>query len=172
MKRQLARGLWLALMVGGSVGCRTSSERSRESAGGVQPSAALTRAEPTDLEFRELLDTGPRLRVSSRARALTGKRVRMTGYMARLELAARDGFYLTPRPTQCDEAGGGTADLPLESVRVIAMSTVQDRIAHVEGPLVVTGVFEVGSWSDSDGRVSKLRLLLDGESQESTLAAK
>jgi hypothetical protein len=39
----------------------------------------------------------------------------MVGFMAELELPLRGAFFLTPRPLHGDEAGGGTAELPLDA---------------------------------------------------------
>src|SRR5688572_16202990 len=86
----------------------------------TEPAAALPDAER--LELRELLDPGPVLRPSAKATSLTGKRVRMVGYMAQMELPPKGGFYLVPRPLHADEAGGGTADLPPQSVLVVSRS--------------------------------------------------
>lgn len=114
------------------------------------------------LEFRELLDPGPELKPSARALALAGKRVRMVGFMAEMELPPRGGFYLVPGPMEIDEAGGGTADLPLHSVLVVSPSAAGRVVPHQGGPLEVTGTLELGNRADADGRVSSIRVLLDG----------
>ncbi len=113
------------------------------------------------LEFRELFNSGPKLIPSAKALALNGKRVRMVGFMANMEVPIEGGFYLVPRPLSLDEAGGGTADLPLESVLVVVPSKEGRIIPHVAGALEGVGILEVGNRSDDQGRVSNFRLKLD-----------
>jgi hypothetical protein len=86
----------------------------------------------------------------------------MVGFMAEMEIPPRGGFYLAPRPVRCDEAGGGTADLPLESVLVVSPSAADATVAFLPGPLEATGILEVGNRPDADGRISAIRLVLDG----------
>ena len=114
------------------------------------------------LQLRDLLEPGPILKPSAKTAALAGKRVRMTGFMAHMELPPRGAFYLVPRPVHCDEAGGGTADLPPESVLVTVRSVAGETVPFMDGALEVTGTLEVGNRADQRGRVSAFRLLLDG----------
>jgi hypothetical protein len=123
------------------------------------PTVAL--AQPAELAFTDLIAPGPDLAPSSKARALAGHRVRMVGFMAHMEVPPTDGFFLTPRPVTCDEAGGGTADLPLETVLVIMPSAHTGRPPLAEGPLAIAGTFELGNQPDGDGRVSAFRIVLD-----------
>jgi hypothetical protein len=117
---------------------------------------------PADLEFRELLaSTGQGLRPSERAASLEGRRVRMVGFMAHMEVAPRGAFYLTPRPVSCDEAGAGNADLPPEAVYVVVRSAGGEEIEFTPRVLEVTGRLEVGNRVEADGRVTHLRLVLD-----------
>lgn len=125
-------------------------------------SEVRARVPATPLKASELFDPGATLEVSAKARALDGKRVRIVGFMAQMELPPKGGFFLSPRPVHCDEAGGGTADLPPESVMVIANSARNREVPFMEGALEMTGVFDVGNRADSDGRVSAFRLILDG----------
>jgi hypothetical protein len=150
------------VVLGGSAWWIGSRSESGQPA--VAPRALPVPARPTGekLEFRELLDPGPELKPSARALALAGKRVRMVGFMAEMELPPRGGFYLVPGPMKVDEAGGGTADLPLQAVRVVSPSAAGSVAAHQDGPLEVTGILELGSTEDADGRVSSIRVLLDG----------
>jgi hypothetical protein len=113
------------------------------------------------LTFAELLATGPQLGPSAKTRALAGKRVTMVGFMAQMELPPKGAFYLAPRPVHCDEAGGGTADLPLESVLVTSKLAGTGVVPFVPGEVEVTGIFDVGNRADDEGRVSAFRLLLD-----------
>jgi len=132
------------------------------------PSAAVSPAPPAlpeaeRLEFREFFEPGAGLLLTPKLRALSGKRVRLVGFMAQLELPPRGAFYLVPRPVHCDESGGGTADLPLESVLVLSTSSAGQAVPFLAGALEVTGLLEVGNQPDSEGRVSAFRLRLDAE---------
>jgi hypothetical protein len=81
--------------------------------------------------------------------------------MAHLEEGPDGAFYLVPRPVECDEGGGGTADLPVEAVRVVVRSAVGAPVRWLPGPIEVTGRFEVGPEADGEGRVAWFRLVLD-----------
>ncbi len=141
------------------------SGRDARQALGLEQGAATTHgssAPPaTVLAFSEIIAKGPELRLSARTQALAGRHVRMRGFMARLELPIKGGFYLTPQPVDCDEGGGGTADLPLESVFVISRALQDREVPHLRGPVEVTGTFEVGSRAEPDGRTTALRIVLD-----------
>jgi len=113
------------------------------------------------LEFRELLDSGATLRPSTKALALHGQRVRVVGFMAEMEEPMKGAFYLVPRPMRLDESGGGTGDLPLESILVVVPGAEGKALPHVEGPLEGVGVLDVGNRADDQGRVSNFRLSLD-----------
>jgi hypothetical protein len=95
--------------------------------------------------------------------AANGRRVRIVGFMAQMELPPRSGFYLTRRPVFCDEAGGGTADLPPDAVRVVVLSEHPTEIPFLPGPLAIVGILDVGHKEEPDGTVSRVRLLLRGE---------
>ncbi|MBI5069456.1 MAG: hypothetical protein HZB56_14570 [Deltaproteobacteria bacterium] len=120
--------------------------------------AASLAAEPSSsaadlptLGVRELSGSaGP----SARARALAGSRVRLVGFMARLEEPGSGGFWLAQRPVECDESGAGTGDLPPGAVRVLMDG---DPPEPITGPIAVTGVLELGG----EQQVSFLRLRLD-----------
>jgi hypothetical protein len=88
-----------------------------------------------------------------------GKRVRMVGFMARMEQAPTGAFYLTSRPVSCDEMGAGTGDLPLDAVRV-NLVPAPSEVAFVPGPIEVTGVLDLGPREEPDGAVSHIRLVL------------
>ncbi|MEO5769941.1 MAG: hypothetical protein ABIS92_16425, partial [Polyangia bacterium] len=98
-----------------------------------------------------------------RVLAAAGKRVRLIGFMAHMDLPSGGAFYLTPKPLVCDEAGGGTADLPPEAVRVTVPAARDRQIPFVAGPLEVTGMFALGNQSEPDGRTSSFRLTLDSQ---------
>jgi hypothetical protein len=62
------------------------------------------------LKFSDSFEiSGSQLRPSSRLVSLRGRRVRIAGYMARMEEPLEGAFYVCPRPVYCDESGGGTA---------------------------------------------------------------
>lgn len=117
------------------------------------------------LGFDQLFAPGERTLVpSARLRALHGARVRMTGFMAAMENPPVGSFYLTPGPVRCDESGGGTADLPPATVRVVVPSAAGRPVPFVPGPLEVTGVLRLGPQEDGRGRLFHLHLLLDAPS--------
>jgi hypothetical protein len=104
--------------------------------------------------------------------AANGKRVRIVGFMAQMELPPKSGFYLTRRPVFCDEAGGGTADLPPDAVRVVVVSEHPNEIPYLPGPLAIVGILDIGHKEEADGTVSPLRLLLRGEPAASAVPTK
>jgi hypothetical protein len=165
MKRLVAAVIaGTALAAGGVYALWPREARPVAGAPGSRPAAQATAAaEPAErLELRELLEPGPVLKPSVKAVSLTGKRVRLVGFMAQMELPPKGGFYLVPRPLHVDEAGSGTADLPPDSVLVVSRSTAGQTLPFMQGALEVTGILEIGNRADEDGRVSAIRLLLDG----------
>jgi hypothetical protein len=166
-----------ALLIGGAAGgycgvramggdAAPAVEASRDAAGAkavdpsaLEESAGLSPAEP--LAWSELLEPGAAFVPSAKTRALAGQRVRLVGFMAEMELPIPGAFYLVPQPVECDEAGGGTADLMPTSVLVISESARGQVVPHVPGALDVTGVLEVGNLPGPDGRMSAFRLRLD-----------
>jgi hypothetical protein len=119
-------------------------------------------AEVPRLAFGDFFEVSSQeLTPSARLRALAGQRVKLVGFMAKMELAPKGAFYLTPRPVACDEEGGGTADLPPEAVYVVVRSSTGLEIPHTPRALEVTGLLEVGYHVEEDDRVTHIRLLLD-----------
>lgn len=119
---------------------------------------------PEPIAFTEFFDPAPSrrgLKPSARLLGLEGKRVRIVGFMAQMEAPPRGGFYLCAQPVFATEAGGGTADLPPDAVLVLVHSASGKELELVRGPLEVTGVLELGSREDEDGRVSLIRIILD-----------
>lgn len=124
--------------------------------------AAVLADDLPTLSFREFFDPSAReLKPSAALLALRGKRVRLVGFMAHLELPPRGAFYLTPRPIVCDEAGGGTADLPPETVLVLVRSLAGETVPFSPRALEVTGVLGIGPREEEDGCTSMIRLMLD-----------
>lgn len=123
-------------------------------------------APPLDLHFEDFFERGPSkstLAPSAALLAARGKRVRLVGFMAQMDLPPPQGFYLTRRPLVCDEAGGGTADLPPDAVRVLVIPAPAVAIPFVPGPIEVVGRLDVGRLEESNGTVSQIRLLLKGD---------
>jgi hypothetical protein len=146
----------LALLCG--LGCAARVSPAKQ-AGPVAREAVQLSAD--QLEFSEFFERGPGLRPSEKLRSLAGKRVRLVGFMAQLELPPTGAFYLVPRPVHCDESGGGTADLPPESVLVLSAGSTGKVVPFLAGALELTGTLELGKALDSEGRVAAFRLRLD-----------
>ena len=124
---------------------------------------AVPAADPAPLAFREFFEPASRtLKPTPRLLSLQGKRVRLVGYMAQMETPPKGGFYLCPSPVLATEGGGGTADLPPDAVLVIVRSAEGKALGHIPRPLEVTGLLELGPQEDKDGRVSTIRIVLDG----------
>ena len=154
----------LALVAAAALGFAVTST-DREASVSVEIAKALPEAEP--LTVSELVEFGNgSLRLSDKARSLSKSRVRMTGYMANLELPPRGGFYLTNHPVQGDESGAGTGDLPLDAVLVLSRSVSDAPVEPIAGPVEVTGVLELGPQEDSEGRPNWIRLRLDPASPQ------
>lgn len=119
-------------------------------------------ASAEDLLFRDFfaMPVGPRgLQPSEELLHLSGKVVRMRGYVARQESPTAGVFILSPLPVELGDADEGLADdLPPAVVFVHS----GDRPApYVRGVVQVTGTLEVGPQNEADGRVSQVRLFLD-----------
>jgi hypothetical protein len=126
------------------------------------PAAASKRSGVPSLAFGEFFEaTASEIKPSERLLALSGQRVKLVGFMAKMEVSPKGAFYLTPRPVSCDEEGGGTADLPPEAVYVVVRSSTGQEIPHTPRALEVTGLLEVGYHVETDDRVTHIRLLLD-----------
>ncbi|HYX91709.1 MAG TPA: hypothetical protein VE782_09105 [Myxococcaceae bacterium] len=123
--------------------------------------AGPARPLPATIAFSELFEQSGVLTPSARVLSLQGKRVRMVGFMARMEVAPNGGFYLCPRPVLADESGAGTGDLPVESVFVVMSSARGRAVPYRQGLLEVTGRLYVGNRTDQEGRVSAFQIVLD-----------
>lgn len=129
--------------------------------------------ETQSLEFRDFFVASPReLKPSPRLLGLAGQRVRLVGYMALMEEPPKGAFYLCAFPVEATESGGGTADLPPEAVLVVVPSARGRELAHIPRRLEAVGVLEVGPGADDDGRVSAIRLILDGPVAAATAASR
>ncbi len=149
------------------------SSRAVPKAPGPSGTRGRAGASPAPLiDFDDLLPGGPRGDVpSSRLAAAAGRPVRMIGFMARMEIPpAAGGFYLTRRQVDCDEAGGGSADLPPDAVRVVGpaaasaaaggSATTPAVQVYVPGRIEVQGTLDLGAREESDGTVSRVRIVL------------
>jgi hypothetical protein len=149
-----------------ALGLGACARAQNEARGSAQELAAVKTANvaeqaPPSLHVAELLAPGSEIKPSERVASLTGARVRLVGFVAEMEIPPQDALYLVPQPIHCDEAGGGTADLPLESVLVTLPPTLKQRPEHIPGAVEAIGVLEVGNATDAQGRVSNFRLLLE-----------
>jgi hypothetical protein len=123
---------------------------------------AVSAAEPANLAFSEYFRTGTaRLEPSAKLLALDGKRVRITGFMARMEEAPAGAFYLASRPVVCDEGGAGTGDLPPDAVLVVVPWAAGLEIPFLAGPLEVVGELRIGAPTLPDGMPARIRIVLD-----------
>lgn len=156
----------LALAAGCAHGSRgtAANARSQLTESAPTPVASPPAALP-ELWASELLEPGAVLRPSAKALALAGQRMRLVGFVAELEEALEGALYLTAVPVQCDEAGGGTADLPPEAVLVFGAALAGKRFGHVAGPVEGIGRFRVENRADAAGRVSNFQLELDEPDQ-------
>lgn len=115
-----------------------------------------------DLAFRDFFEpTARELRPTARLVSLVGQRVRLVGFVVRSEEPPVGGFFLCPSPVMATEAGGGTADLPPETVFVVVPSAAGRTVPWTPRPVVVEGVLELGSRAGEDGQVSSIRVVLD-----------
>lgn len=130
-------------------------------AGAPESAPAKRGLGPASLEFRELLEPGPKAEPSEKVRRLKGRRVRIVGFMAHMEEPPRGAFYLVSRPLHCAEDGAGTGDLPPGAIRVVVRSSPGEEIPFYPGRVSVTGVLELGHQADDGGGASFFRIVLD-----------
>ena len=158
---------------GGGATVRIGADAVAASELGVAGNLPPAPAGVADLKFREIyrMPIGPRgLELTERARALDGQRVRMVGYMVEQELPARGGFILSPLPTLIgDEDESLADDLPPSVVFVHLAGASESQLAFMPGLLHFTGTLRVGPREEANGRISSLRLELDGSSTETLL---
>jgi hypothetical protein len=131
----------------------------------------------SDLKFRDFfaLPIGPRgLVPSERLLGLAGQRVRVVGYMARQEQPSAGIVVVAPLPVVLgDEDESFSDDLPATALYVHLADADRSRsVAWVPGLLSFTGVLQLGAMSESDGRMSFVRLQLDPELSHALVAAR
>jgi hypothetical protein len=139
----------------------------------AQPAAVKLRADlrlpplppdVTELKFKEFFgpigDRG--LTLSPRLQSLSGKRVRIVGYMVRQDEPVRGLLLLSPLPVQLHEREYGLADDLPPAIVFVSVPEARDRILpFTPGLLALTGVLSVGSREEANGRISLVRLTLD-----------
>ena len=112
------------------------------------------------LAFDELYGTVSVLGMtfSDKLKALEGRRVRMTGFMAPPLKAEAKFFVLTERPMALCPFCSSDADWPADIV-VVYLDRAQ-TFEQANAEIVVTGTLELGSWTDPDtGFVSQVRVV-------------
>jgi len=128
--------------------------------------------EATTIEFSEFFEADTsELKPSAKLLSLNGRRARLVGFMAQMERPPAVAFYLCPRPVYADESGGGTAELPIGSVRVTVRSAKGKMVQYIARSIEVTGILEVGQRAEEDGTVSAIRLILDAPQEPPNSAA-
>jgi len=143
----------------------TSAPASAPSAA-VVPEAPISPDGVTELSFRGLFrfPAGPAgIDYTERARALAGKKVRITGYMVRQAQPVPWGFILSPVPQSLHEREYGLCDdLPMTAIHVFVPRSSQPMVPRLNGPVAVTGILELGGHEEADGRVSTARIRVLG----------
>lgn len=115
----------------------------------------------TPLDLRALyVARGGKLAIAPEVEALNGKAVRVRGFMVQMEEAPRGYFYLATHPVEQDESGGGTGDLPVQSLLVRVPELAGQEIPWRARPVEVVGTLQVGREEEADGRVSSIRVIL------------
>jgi hypothetical protein len=131
------------------------------SAAAADPAAPAEAARPLDLRALYVARGGA-LVIAPAVEALNGKAVRVRGFMVQIEEAPTGCFYLATHPVEQDESGGGTGDLPVDSLLVRVPELADQVIPWRASPVEVVGRLEVGREEEADGRVSAIRLILTG----------
>jgi hypothetical protein len=116
----------------------------------------------TDLSFAEFFEPiGDRgLSFAPKVRRLQGRIVRILGHMVRQEAPVPGTLLLTQFPVELHESEYGFAeDLPAAVLHVLVPDQPK-LVPYTPGPLLLTGVLDVGPREEPDGRISLLRLRL------------
>lgn len=160
--------LVVAVSAAAVLGCLFFAYSSLVSANAATPGlvsisdSQVARGSAERLEFRDIVDhSGGQPRLGDRVLGLSGKRVRVTGYIAHLESAPQDGFFVVPIPVHGDESGAGRGDLPLESIFVVTPSNVGSSSDPIDAQVEVVGQLEVGRHEAPDGNAHWLQIISD-----------
>jgi len=117
-----------------------------------------------ELDFRDFykMPVGPRgLEPTEKLLSLDGSRVRILGYMGRMERGNKRHMIFAAIPLQPQPHEYGLADeVPAAHVLVTVPGDANEQVPHTPGPLLLTGVLSVGTWA-KDGETSFVRMLLD-----------
>lgn len=128
-----------------------------------------------ELKFTELykMPVGPRgLELTDTVRALAGKRVRVLGFMVRQAKGSPGVAILSPYEIATNENEYGVADDLPPALIYVEVSRYEDiAVPYTPGPLLLTGVLELGRREEADGRVSEIRLRLDEPAEDDRPAA-
>jgi hypothetical protein len=132
-------------------------------------------ADVVDLKFHDFyrLPLGPRgLELTEQVKALDGRKVRILGYMTQYSHAVPGTLLLTPYAVKMDDCHYGLADdLPPQTLHVTVPRLAGQKIAFRPGPLLLTGLLEVGPKEQPDGRNFAVRLVLDETTPAGVAAA-
>ena len=142
----------------------------------VHGALPLLPATVTELKFGEFfsMPIGPRgLDASTKLIGLSGKQVRLLGYMVRAEKPVPGMFILTPLPVSLgDEDESLSDDLPASSVFVhLDAASAATALPFYPGLLQLTGTLLLGPHDEADGHVSTVRLQLDAALTQAVLPA-
>lgn len=129
-----------------------------------------------ELSFKDFFEpvVGDRgLHYAERLQALAGKRVRIVGHMVREPVRSNGVFLLTPWPVRIENDGFCINEtLPPATLHVVLSGVEATRPSgYVPGPLLLTGVLEVGVAPTADGRNSAVRLVLDAPATQTASTA-
>jgi hypothetical protein len=117
-----------------------------------------------DLSFQDFfkMPVGPRgLETTEKLRSLDGRRVRIPGYMARMERSNKRQLVFAPMPLQPQPHEYGLCDdIPATHVLVTVAGNPDEQVIYTPGPLLLTGILSVGPYSQGS-ETSFVRLQLD-----------
>jgi len=105
------------------------------------------------------------LSFTTKAQALVGQTVSITGYMVKMEHPMAGQFILSPRPVEInDHADGDANDLPAHAVLVLLDPTQAEALVPYRAGLVqIEGQLELGRQETDQAQVSWIRLRLQKE---------
>jgi hypothetical protein len=126
-----------------------------------------------ELSFQEFYKNpvGPRgLEPSTKLLSLNGKRVRVLGFVAEMELANKRNIILAPLPLKPQPEEYGLADeIPAAHILVTIPGDPSVQVPFQSGPLLLAGTITVGN-STADGETSFVRMVLDAPAEADAAA--
>lgn len=127
-----------------------------------------------ELRFADLfkLPAGPRgLETTDKVRALDGRRIRILGFMVKQAKPLPGMLLLSPFEITTNEVEYGIADDLPPSLVLVEVPAYEDLgVPFTPGPLLLTGVLEVGPRVERDGRSFMFRLRLDEKAGASSFS--